>query len=94
MKIQPLGDYVLIRQVEAQAKSAGGLYLPESAKEAPDEGIVVAIAAEAGDDVAMNDRVIYKKFSGEEIEVDGEKLRLVSVGDLLAKYATADAIPE
>ncbi|MBN2798537.1 MAG: co-chaperone GroES [Deltaproteobacteria bacterium] len=94
MNIQPLGEYVLIRLVEATAKSAGGLFLPESAKETPDEGIVVAMAAEATDEVKIGDRVIYKKFSGNEIEVEGVKHRLMPAADLLAKYVEADAIPE
>lgn len=92
MKIQPLGDYVLIRQVEAEEMTAGGIYLPDTAREKPAEGLIVAVAADIGEDVAIGDKVIYKRFAGEELKIDGEKLRLVSVGDLLAKYVSGDEI--
>ncbi len=94
MDIQPLNDMVLLRQVEPEEVTKGGIILPESAKERPAEGVVEAIAADATDEVAIGDRVLYKKFSGEEIEVDGTKYRLVPAGDLLAKFVEADAIPE
>ena len=94
MALQPLGNYLLLKPVEAVTTSASGLYLPETAKDAPDEGVIVAIAADAGDEVQMGDKVIYKKFAGEEVTVDGEKYRLVQVDDLLAKYVSAGTIPE
>ncbi len=94
MQIQPLNDNVLLRLVEAEEVTKGGIILPDTAKETPAEGIVEAIAADATDEVAIGDRVLYKRFSGEEIKVDGTKYRLVPVGDLLAKYVEADAIPE
>lgn len=94
MNLQPLGEYVLLQPIEAEEMTAGGLYVPESAKERPTEGLVVALAADSGDDIALGDRVIYKRYAGEEIHVDGDDYRLVPVGDLLAKYVAADAIPE
>ncbi len=94
MNLQPLGDYVLLRPVTPEEKTAGGLYLPETAKEAPDEGIVVAKASDATDEVAIGDRVIAKRFAGEEITFEGEKYRLVPAGDLLAKVVETDAIPD
>ncbi len=94
MQIQPLNDNVLLRLVEAEEVTKGGIILPDTAKESPAEGIVEAIAADATDEVAIGDRVLYKRFSGEEIKVDGTKYRLVPAGDLLAKYVEADAIPE
>ncbi len=94
MEIKPLNDMVLLSQVEAEEVTKGGIILPESAKEHPAEGIVEAIAADATDEVAIGDRVLYKKFSGEEIVVDGKKYRLVPAGDLLAKYVESDTIPE
>jgi len=93
MNLQPLGDYVLLRQVEAEEKTSSGLILPDTAKKHPDEGTVLAKAADATDEVAIGDRVVYKKYAGEEIEHDGEQLRLVPSGDLLGKYVEADAIP-
>ncbi len=94
MNIQPLGDYILLRQVEAVTMTKGGLYLPDTAKEKPEEGIVVAMSADAPDEIAIGDKVIYKKYAGQDLTVDGESLRLIPVGDLLAKYVEADAIPE
>ncbi|MCK5800183.1 MAG: co-chaperone GroES [Deltaproteobacteria bacterium] len=93
MEIQPLNDLVMLRQIEAADVSAGGIIMPESAKEAPAEGTVTAIAADASDEIAIGDRVIYKKYSGEEIVVDGVTYRLVPADDLLAKFVEADAIP-
>lgn len=94
MKLRPMNEYVVIRQVDAEAKSTGGLFLPESAKEAPTEGIVEAIAEDATDEIVVGDRVIYKKYSGSKVEIGGRELILIKAQDLLAKYVEADAIPE
>jgi len=94
MKPQPLNDLVLLRPVEAEEVTKGGIILPDTAKETPDEGIVEAIAANATDEVVIGDRVIYKKYSGETIRVDGEDFKLVPAGDLLAKLVEADEIPD
>ncbi len=93
MNLQPLNGNVLLRQVQAEEKTSGGIYLPDTAREAPAEGIIEAVPPGGSDEVAIGDRVLYKKFSGEEIQVDGQKFRLVPEGDLLAKYVKADAIP-
>ncbi|MFO8073022.1 MAG: co-chaperone GroES [Polyangia bacterium] len=94
MKLQPLGDYVLLEQFEPEETTSGGIILPENAKQRPDEGKVVALAADASDEIEIGDRVIYKKFSGEEIRIDGKPHRLVQAADILAKYVEADEIPE
>ncbi len=94
MKIQPLNEYVLLRPADAEERSAGGILLPDSAQEKPAEGIVLALPPDAEDDVAIGDRVIYKKYSGEDLRVEGETLKLVPYGDLLAKYVDADEIPD
>ncbi len=94
LPLQPLQDYFLIEPVEAEEVTRGGIIVPDSAKEKPAEGIAVAKAADATDDVNLGDRVIYQKYSGHEIELNGKKLRLVASGDLLAKYVEADAIPD
>lgn len=92
MAIQPLNGNVLLRPLEAESKTSGGIYLPETAREAPAEGVIQALPP--GDaEVRIGDRVLYKRFAGEEIAFDGQKLRLVPQGDLLAKYVEADAIP-
>lgn len=93
-KIQPLNDQVLLKPMVAEERTAGGLYLPDTARETPTEGIVEALPAGGVTGVAIGDRVIYKSFSGSEITVDDQKHRLVPSGDLLAKYVEVDAIPE
>ena len=94
MNVQPLNEHVLLKPVEAAAKTAGGLYLPETAKEAPDEGTIEALPAEGADELAIGDRVIFKKYAGEKLTIDGSEFKLIQTGDLLAKYVEADAIPE
>ncbi len=94
LPIQPLQDYVLIEPVEADEVTPGGIIVPDTAKEAPAEGVIVGKAADASDDVVIGDRVIYPKFSGHEIEVRGKAMRLLSSGDLLVKYVQTDEIPD
>lgn len=94
LPIQPLHDLVLLKPVEAEEVTPGGIIVPETAKERPDEGIVVAKAADATDDVAIGDRVIYKRFTGSEIKLAGETYKLLPSGELLAKYIESDEIPE
>jgi chaperonin GroES len=93
MAFQPLNGNVLLRQMEAAERSSGGIYLPDAAREAPAEAIVEAMPAGESDELAVGDRVFYKKFAGEEVTLGGQKLRLVQLGDILAKYVEADAIP-
>jgi len=94
LKIQPLQDFVMLEPVKAEDVTKGGIVLPESARKLPAEGIVVAKAADACDEVALGDRVIYKEYSGSEIKLEGDSYRLVPSGDLLAKYVEADEIPD
>lgn len=94
MTLQPLNAHVLLRAVEATRQTASGLFLPDAAQEKPTEGVVVAMAADVGKDLNLGDRVIYKKYSGDEITYNGETLRLVAFADLLARIPAADAIPE
>jgi chaperonin GroES len=91
MKFRPLQDRVLIRRVEEQEKTAGGIIIPDAAKEKPMEGEVVAAGpgarAEDGNirplDVKAGDRVLFGKWSGTEIKIDGEDLMIMKVSDLL-----------
>jgi len=92
MTLQPLGDLVLVQPIEAQEKTAGGIFLPDTAREAPAEGTVLAVGAGVTNGVAIGDRVVYKRFAGEELTVDSEKVRLIPVADLLARYVEADTI--
>lgn len=94
MTLQPLGELVLVRPIEAQEKTAGGIFLPDTARETPAEGNVIAVGAGVTNGVAIGDRVVYKRFAGEELSVAAEKLRLIPVADLLARYVDADAIAD
>jgi chaperonin GroES len=91
-KLQPLNDRVIVKRVEAEAKTSGGIILPESAKEKPREGIIVAVGdgkvAKNGDrtplQVKAKDRVIFSSYAGTEIKVDGEELLIMGEDDILA----------
>ena len=91
MKFRPLQDRVVIRRVDAEAKSAGGIIIPDTAKEKPGEGEVLAVGpgarSEDGEihalDVKVGDRVLFGKWSGSEIKLDGEELMIMKESDLL-----------
>ena len=91
MKLRPLQDRVLIRRVEPEAKSAGGIFIPDTAQEKPTEGEVVAIGPglrdEAGQlhplDVKPGDIVLFGKWSGTEIKLDGEDLMIMKESDIM-----------
>ena len=90
-KVQPLGDRVLIKQLEAQEKTKGGIILPDTAKEKPQEAEVVAVGKGKVEDgktiapeVKAGDKILYGKYSGTEIKVDGEELIIVKEEDILA----------
>ncbi len=93
MAFQPLNGNVLLRRVEAEALSAGGIYLPDSAREAPAEGIVEALPAADASEITIGDRVFYRTSAGEDVTLGGAPYRLVPIGDIMAKYVEADAIP-
>lgn len=95
MNIRPLKDRVVVRPVEGESKTAGGIYLPDTAKEKPQAGDVVAVGPgkliekngeHVPPSVQTGDRVIYGKYAGTEIRVDGEELKILEVKDILAKY--------
>jgi chaperonin GroES len=94
MDLQPLNHHVLLRHVEPATQTKSGLFLPEAAQEKPREGVVVAMASDVGDDLNLGDRVIYKKFAGDEITYEGEKLLLIAYADLLARLPATDSIPD
>ncbi|MBU0755025.1 MAG: co-chaperone GroES [Planctomycetes bacterium] len=91
-KIRPLGDQILIRRIEAENKTKGGIVLPDSAKEKPKEGIVLALGdgrlLESGErkpfQVKTEDRVLFSSYAGTEIKVQGEDLLLVREDEILA----------
>lgn len=91
MQVRPLYDRILVKRVEQEAKSRGGLFLPEAAKEKPFEGIVLAVGqgrvTDDGDvrtlTVKEGDRIVFRKFGGNEIQVDGEERIVLREEDVL-----------
>jgi len=91
MKLRPLDDRVVIRQLEAQEKTAGGIILPDTAKEKPQIGKIIAVGpGKMLDDgkrskmsVKKKDEVIYAKYMGNDIEIDGEKYVILKESDIL-----------
>ena len=95
MAFTPLHDRVLVRRVESEEKTAGGLIIPDSAKEKPAEGLVVSVGAGARDDdgerIAMDvkegDKILFGKWSGTEITLDGEELLIMKESDIMGIIA-------
>jgi chaperonin GroES len=91
MDFRPLHDRVLVRRVEADEKTAGGIIIPDTAKEKPQEGEVVAAGAGAKDetgkvtplDVKAGDKILFGKWSGTEVKIDGEDLIIMKESDIL-----------
>ncbi|MBM2804502.1 MAG: co-chaperonin [Deltaproteobacteria bacterium] len=91
MKIRPLQDRVIVKRIEEEEKSKGGIIIPDTAKEKPQEGKVVAVGkGKVGDDgkiipldVKVNDRVLFGKYSGSEINIDGEEHMIMREDDIL-----------
>jgi chaperonin GroES len=92
MKIRPLHDRVVIRRMEEETTSAGGIVIPDSATEKPARGEIIAVGngkiTDSGDvrplDVKVGDKVMFGKFSGTEIKVDGEELLVMREEDIVA----------
>ena len=80
--IKPLEDRIVIRQVDSEEKTASGLYIPDAAKEKPQEGEVLAVGPGRVDD--NGNRVIFSRFGGTEVKYDGEELQILSARDVLA----------
>jgi chaperonin GroES len=95
MGFRPLHDRVLVRRVEAEEKTAGGIIIPDTAKEKPQEGEVVAVGAgsknEEGKitplDVKAGDKILFGKWSGTEVKIDGEDLIIMKESDILGIVA-------
>ncbi len=91
MKFRPLGDRVLVRRVEEEAKTKGGIIIPDTAKEKPQQGEVIAVGPgarnEAGQvvplDVQVGDTVLFGKWSGTEVKIDGEDLMIMKESDIM-----------
>jgi chaperonin GroES len=91
MAFRPLGDRVLVRRVEEEEKTKGGIIIPDTAKEKPQEGEVIAVGPGARDDngkiqpldVKNGDRILFGKWSGTEVKLDGEDLLIMKESDIL-----------
>jgi chaperonin GroES len=94
-KLQPLADRVLVKPIEKEEKTKSGIYLPDTAKEKPQEGEVLAVGpgkmTDDGKriplDIKVGDRVLYAKYGGTEIKVDDEDLIILRESDILARKA-------
>ena len=90
-KIQPLGQRVLVKRIEAEQKTAGGIVLPDTAKEKPQEAEVIALGTGGKDEdgktieftVKAGDTVLISKYGGTEVKIDGEDLLIISETDIL-----------
>ena len=99
MKFRPLQDRVLIRRLDSEEKTAGGIIIPDTAKEKPMEGVVVAVGPGARDeagklvplDVKAGDRVLFGKWSGTEVKIDGEDLLIMKETDVMGVLEGAPA---
>ena len=91
MAFRPLHDRVLVRRIEAEEKTAGGIIIPDSAQEKPSEGLIVAVGSGARSDdgtvtpldVKEGDRVLFGKWGGTEVKIDGEDLLIMKESDIL-----------
>lgn len=92
MNLKPLSDRVVVRRVDSESVTAGGIFIPDAATEKADQGTVLAVGPgkrnEQGEvtalDVAVNDRVLFGKFAGQTVKVDGEEVLILKEDDILA----------
>ena len=102
MNFRPLHDRVLVRRVEAEEKTAGGIIIPDTAMEKPQEGEVLAVGAGTRDesgklvalDVKAGDRILFGKWSGTEVRLNGEDLLIMKESDILGIVEGASAVRE
>jgi len=91
MSFRPLHDRVVVRRVESEEKTAGGIIIPDTVQEKPSEGVIVSVGPGARDengkhiapDVKANDRVLFGKWSGTEIKINGEDLLIMKESDIM-----------
>jgi chaperonin GroES len=100
MHFRPLHDRVLVRRIDAEEKTSGGIIIPDSAKEKPQQGEIIAVGPggrnEQGQlvplDVRAGDRVLFAKWSGTEVKIDGKELLIMKESDLLGVVEKAEAL--
>ena len=99
MKLRPLQDRVLLRRVDPEVKTSGGIFIPDTAQEKPMEGEIVAVGPGGRDengklhplDVKSGDRVLFGKWSGNEVKLDGEELMIIKESDIMGIVESAAA---
>jgi chaperonin GroES len=99
MTLRPLQDRVLVRRVEPETRTIGGIFIPDMAQEKPVEGEIVAVGPGARDkdgrlvpmDVGAGDRVLFTKWSGTEVKLDGEELMIMKQADIMGVFVRAVA---
>ncbi|QOZ73155.1 co-chaperone GroES [Bradyrhizobium arachidis] len=100
MHFRPLHDRVLVRRIDAEEKTSGGIIIPDTAKEKPQQGEIIAVGPggrnEQGQlvplDVRAGDRVLFAKWSGTEVKIDGKELLIMKESDLLGVVEKAEAL--
>src|SRR6201989_1261848 len=91
MKFRPLHDHVVVKRIDAEEKTAGGIIIPDTAKEKPSQGEVIAVGPGGRDesgklipiDIKVGDRVLFGKWSGTEVKIDGEELLIMKESDIM-----------
>jgi chaperonin GroES len=99
MKFRPLHDRIVIKRIEAEAKTAGGIIIPDTAKEKPEQGKVIAVGPGGRDesgkltpvDVKAGDHVLFGKWSGSEVKIDGEEYLIMKESDIMGVLAEVSA---
>lgn len=88
MNIKPIGERVLIKPMKEEEKTAGGIYIPETAKEKKKQGVVVEIGTSSDDNelpVQKGDLILYTGYNTDELEMNGEKFLIIDISDIIAK---------
>ena len=99
MKFRPLHDRVVVKRIDAEDKSAGGIIIPDTAKEKPSQGEVVAVGPGGRDengklipiDIQVGDRVLFGKWSGPEVKIDGQELLIMKESDIMGVITDVQA---
>lgn len=85
IKVQPMGTRILVKPLEQENKTPTGLYIPETAKEKPQTGVVVAVGDDEDIKLKVNDKILFAKYSGTEIKLGGDDYLIMECSDVLAK---------
>lgn len=84
INIKPIGERLVVKSTESETKTVSGIYIPDSAKEKQNSGEVIAVGKIEDNEIKVGDKVLYSKFAGTEVELDGEKVIILEKNDVLA----------